>query len=63
MKSLSPIGRALALLSMLGFSLLIGAAVIRWPIVTYRGWIALFAIWLVPAVCIVIVERRQPPSG
>lgn len=58
MQPLSPTSRMLAFVSTLGMCLLIGNAIVRFAESRPWEWAALFALWLIPAAGIVLVERR-----
>ena len=58
MNTLSPVSRALAVVSTLGMCLLIATAVTRFSTTTMPEWTLLLAFWLIPGVGIVFTERR-----
>jgi len=58
MNTLSPVSRALAVVSTLGMCLLIATAVTRFSATTMPDWTLLLAVWLISGAGIVFTERR-----
>lgn len=62
MNTLSPVSRALAVVSTFGMCLLIATAITRFSATNMPEWILLLTVWLIPGAGIIFTERRAMHS-